>query len=105
MADANDLVRVIQQISTNAYNGAKPCDVLFGTVMSVSPIRINVEQRMELGAAQLILTKDVSDYQVEVTGAEGKQSITVHNALKEGEKVILLRKSGGQQFVVVGRLA
>lgn len=34
----------------------------------------------------------------------GKKKFTVHNGLKKGEKVILIRMQGGQQFVVLDRM-
>ena len=35
---------------------------------------------------------------------KGKKKITVHQALKKGDKVLMIRQSGGQRFYVVGRL-
>ena len=35
---------------------------------------------------------------------EGRKTFTVHNGLKAGEKVILMREQGGQRFVVLDRL-
>ena len=34
----------------------------------------------------------------------GKKTMTLHNALKKGEKVALLRTQGGQQYVVIDRV-
>ena len=34
----------------------------------------------------------------------GQKKITVHNALNTGDKVILLRKQQGQQFIVIDRI-
>ena len=81
-----------------------------------------------MSEAQLILTDAVRDYTVEMTtmpefheteeisgGAgdaafashkhryQGRKKWKVHNALQMGEKVILLRCDGGQQYIVLGR--
>lgn len=35
---------------------------------------------------------------------QGRKTVTVHNGLKKGEKVILIRMQGGQKFVVLDRM-
>lgn len=97
-------------------------------VTSTSPLEITVDQKKILSEAQLILTDAVRDYTVEMTtmpefheteeisgGAgdaafashkhryQGRKKWKVHNALQMGEKVILLRCDGGQQYIVLGR--
>ncbi len=34
----------------------------------------------------------------------GKKSLTIHNALKNGDKVILIRQHGGQKYVVLDKI-
>lgn len=100
----------------------------YGYVTSTSPLEITVDQKKILSEAQLILTDAVRDYTVEMTtmpefheteeisgGAgdaafashkhryQGRKKWKVHNALQMGEKVILLRCDGGQQYIVLGR--
>ena len=55
--------------------------------MSVLPIKVLVEQKMTLSAAQLILT----------------ESMTVNNPLEVGDEVILLKKKGGQKYLVLDK--
>lgn len=142
MADANDLVKILKRAALDAMESAKPVNVLFGKVQSVDPLKINVEQKMDLGAAQLVLTRNVSDYSVWVTvdwetqgapaghrhdvrladgaasvsGAtddadaphshkvSGKKRVTIHNGLAAGDEVLLVRKQGGQEYVVVDKI-
>ena len=33
-----------------------------------------------------------------------KKEITIHNALQEGEQVLMMRKAGGQEYVVIDRM-
>ena len=106
--------------------------VCYGTVTSEAPLKIQVDQKKTLTEAQLILTDSVRDYAVELStmaGAseaphftedesggsgdaafaphrhkyQGKKKWKVHNALKKGEKVILLRCDGGQKYIVLDR--
>lgn len=112
-----DLIEATKRAALGAVEASKPVAVLFGTVTAVSPLEINVEQKMTLGQEQLILTKSVTDHTVEMTvdhqteealdhrhPYQGKKTFKLHRALKAGEKVILLRVQGGQQFVVWDRV-
>lgn len=45
---------------------AKPTAVMFGQVINSDPLEILVEQRLTLNQDQLILTRNVTDFQVDV---------------------------------------
>lgn len=62
-----NLLEVIQEIVKNTNNSLQLTDVLFGTVSSVSPLKIRVEQKLELTEEFLVLTKNVVDYTVNIT--------------------------------------
>lgn len=124
----NGMVRAVKQAALEAVRASGPAGVCFGTVVSVSPLKIQVDQKMVLEGPQLLLTDRVRDYSVEMTplpefhetepetgGAgeaafaehkhkyRGRKKWRVHNALAMGEKVLLLRCDGGQQYVVWDR--
>lgn len=128
MADASfsKLHDSIKTIALNALEASKPSGIFFGTVLSTSPLKIQVEQKMTLGAEFLVLSTLVQDFTVSMTvdhktedksGGSGDSSFASHNhdykgtksfrvhlGLKAGEKVILLRVQGGQQFIVLDRV-
>lgn len=62
-----NLLESIQEIVKNTNNSLALTDILFGTVTSTSPLKIQVEQKLELTEEFLILTKNVVDYKVNVT--------------------------------------
>lgn len=161
-----NLVELIQQIAKDTNNSLSLADVLFGTVTSTSPLKILIEQKLELSEEFLILTKNVKDYTVDVSmewdtesksmnanhshsmsgnvsvnssatvnpnpenisvsisndtsnnlsvgqknidlthrhGISGRKSLTIHNALKNGDKVILIQQQGGQKFIVLDKV-
>ena len=66
MADAAELVKVIKKAAMDAVRADKPVEVCFGNVINVSPLKILVEQKLTLGAEQLVLTKAVSDHWVDI---------------------------------------
>ena len=125
MLDANDLLNAVKKAAINAVNASQPSDFSFGKVIGTNPLKILVEQKMTLGAAQLVLTRNVTDYKTRVTvdwltGTEsggsgdssfashkhsiaGTKEMTVHNALQVGDEVILLKKQGGQKYLVLDR--
>ena len=129
MLDSNNFLEIIKRAAVDADEQAQPCDLLFGTVTSVGPLKIRVEQKLELGEAQLILTRNVSDHKVKIKGkniqnffyigdsestadvapphvhAVGEIEIEIKNALKTGEQVVLLKQRGGQKFLVLDRMA
>ena len=126
MLDANDLLNIVKKAAVEAVNAGQPSDFCFGKVTSAKPLKILVEQKMTLGAAQLVLTRNVTDFKTKVTidwvtgtksgGSEessfashshavsGTKEMTIHNSLQVGDEVILLKKKGGQKYLVLDRV-
>lgn len=117
MPDYTGLVNAMKKAGTEAVVAGGPVTVCFGKVMSVAPLQVLVDQKMTLGAAQLVLTKNVTDYEVNVTvewGTEtseahkhdlkGKKKLTIYNSLIKGDEVVLLRQQGGQKYIIIDRV-
>ena len=62
MYDMNDLLKIIKQAAVNAVDANKPVNVVFGTVISTSPLQIQVEQKLTLGKEQLVIAKHLTNY-------------------------------------------
>ncbi len=117
MANLNE---EIKKVAMGAYNESEPSTFLFGTVSSASPLSINVDQKTNLTKEFLVLTNNVIDYEVEVEvdwsteletcstphkhNVKGKKKIKILNALKVGEKVILIKQQGGQKYLVLDKI-
>lgn len=112
-----DLVESMKKAALDAIEASYPATVMFGVVIGVNPLWINVEQKMTLGRAQLVLTRNVTEYTVEMTvdhwtdnendhlhAYKGKKAFQVHHNLKVNDEVVLLRMQGGQKFVVLDRI-
>lgn len=136
LADFTKLIAAMKESAAGAVDASNPMRVMFGEVISASPLKINVEQKLTLEKAHLILTRNVTDYYVDMTVAhiteletehvhpvvdtytgggtstptqhlhayKNKKKFLVHNALKVGELVVLLRLQGGQQFLILDRV-
>lgn len=100
LRDINDFLRCVKRSGKEAVGASDPMQVLFGEVMSDSPLKIVVEQRLPLDEEHIILTNAVRDHEVEMTNDSVRKKIVVHNRLLKGDKVQLLRVQGGQQYVV-----
>lgn len=156
------LIDVLKRISQGAEEASAPCNVLYGIVTNTSPLEVTVEQKLKLTSEFLILTKNVTDYTVDVTidwktddktlnanhshtananisvnssispnpdnekitntvqssievveksinlshshNIRGKKKMTVHNALKKDDVVILIQKRGGQEYIVIDKI-
>lgn len=104
MLDVNDLLIVIKKAAKDAIEASQPCNFLFGKVVSVKPLKISVEQKMTLGTAQLVLTRNVTDFKTKITVDDKNTQITIHNGLQTGDEVILLKQKGGQKYLVLDRV-
>ena len=126
MFNFDDLLKLIKKTSMEAFDASKPADMVFGKVVSTSPLKIKVDQKLILTSAQLVLSRNVTDYKLSVTmnhstenesggsgdssfathkhEIKGTKNITIHNALTINEEVIMMQVSGGQKYIVLDRI-
>ena len=130
MPDMTGFLKVVKQAALDAVDAQKPVQVCYGTVTKDSPLEITVDQKTILEADDLILCRNVSDYECDVefslkteklqhnhTGVHGptsvqtlqyevknKKKMKVYNALKKDDVVFLIREQGGQRFIVIDRI-
>ncbi|NLY46761.1 MAG: DUF2577 domain-containing protein [Tissierella sp.] len=88
-----------------AVEESSPMGIAYGVVTKISPLEINVEQRMNIGGDMLIPTSNVIDKVIEIKIGNGsRETMIIYNGLSIGEKVLLLRENGGQKYIVLDRL-
>lgn len=120
-----DFLTEIQRIVLGVLNAQKLSTIVYGTVESISPLKVQVDQKLLLEQEQLKLTRAVMDYEVEMTvdhitenraggsgDAEfashnheykGKKKFLIHNGLVVGDKVTMIRAHGGQQYLIIDK--
>ncbi|OUQ56325.1 hypothetical protein B5E58_10785 [Tyzzerella sp. An114] len=131
MLNSSDFVKVIKKSAIEAVKNSKPTDIFYGTVQSISPLTIFIDQKLILSEKFLIIPESLTDYETEISFDDSsikqvfttwdmeetsesspskisfkekiKHKITVYNGLKAGEAVILLRQQGGQKYMVLDR--
>ncbi len=67
MPDAAELLKLIKKTALEAVEASKPMSFFFGKVAGVEPLEIDVEQKMRLKEPQLILSRNVTDFDMEVS--------------------------------------
>jgi hypothetical protein len=128
------LIELIKRASLDAMDNAQMCDMRYGKVVSVSPLKVQVTNQFTIPASLLVVPQHLTNYEVECTithpsitisgntgsatageshkhsfsGSSGettsKSTVKIHNALKVEDKVVLLRKQGGQSYFILDRI-
>ena len=65
--DMNSFLGDVKRAAVEAVSAGKPFAFALGKVTSISPLKVQVDQKLELTAAQLVLTNAVRDYTVAMT--------------------------------------
>jgi len=100
----NEFIKSIKRVSLEAIDEKKPVNVCFGEVTNASPLIIKVEQKLTVSEKMLIIPRFLSDFETDASVSGENFTLKLQNALKKGDKVLLLRMQGGQKFVILDKL-
>ena len=123
---SSGLIELIKTAAMEAMETNQMCDLRVGTVTSTAPLKVQVTNQFTIPSSLLIVPEHLTDYSVDVTvnwnteskgggsgeaafashnhSISGKKTMTVHSALKVGDKVALIRKTGGQSYFILDRI-
>lgn len=125
---ATGMVDAIKRAALDAVESSKPCDLRFGTVVSEAPLSIRISEQFTLPQAALIVPEHLTKHETKITITadygwktqdektcaneethnhkilSNEHKVMVHNELKIGDKVVLIRMQGGQFYYVAGRI-
>ncbi|WP_304125750.1 DUF2577 domain-containing protein [Levilactobacillus namurensis] len=79
-------------------------DIVFGTVVSEKPLKIQISNQITLTDALLNLSMSVTDHKIKVKDGGNTKTVTILGALKKGDGVTMIRQDGGQQFYVLEKI-
>ena len=86
-------------------------DICYGTVTETEPLKIVLEQKLELTESFLVLSQNVTkhtiNYSMRIKNSDENwvhYEMIVEKQLKKGERVILIKMTGGQRYVVIDRV-
>lgn len=105
------MIDQIKQIMRGTEEASAPCTFLFGSVISESPLQVQIDNRFIVDEAALVRLKGQTEgeynthtHDVVVGGVTytTKKTAENHYGLKTGDKLALLRERGGQRFLILG---
>lgn len=100
----SDLLGVLQQIMQENQQAMKPTELAFGTVVSVGPLSILVDNTAEpKPEAGLILTDSVVARLAKVQGGSGG-TVVINPGLAAGDRVVMIRVQRGQRYIVLSKV-
>ena len=98
------------KLKTLIYNhieNTRPTDFYFATMVTPTQIQLDSSQG-PIPESLIIIPEYLKKYKVKIEGTfHGEQhsgELEVDNSLEAGDRVIVLQKSGGQKYLVLGRL-
>lgn len=98
-----ELIEILNKISQENQVGMKPADVAFGTVVSTEPLQVQTEgEKQPIPNAALILTSAVIAKTVSVQGGSGGR-VVINEGLNIGDRVIMMKVSKGQRYIVLSK--
>lgn len=90
MPNAN-LLTTIKKAALEAVNASRPVNIVFGTLASLEPVTVYIEQKLVLDSSFLVVTKTIAD-RIE------------NEELMVGARLLLLQVQGGQRYVVIDKV-
>ena len=82
---STNLVQLIKKCAMDVFKASKPCDWQTAKVKNISPLEISLSQNMILDSDFLVVP------------------LRLQGTLSAGDTVVLIRKSGGQKFLVLDK--
>ena len=102
------ILDVVKRAAWDVIENSQMCDLRYGTVVSVSPLKVKVTSQFIIPQSLLVVPKQLTNWTVDVKldsdEAGGTSKLTIYNALKIGDKVALLRQQGGQSYFILDRI-
>lgn len=66
MASSEQFVAAMKKTAMEAVEQARPMQIIYGTVRSIKPLEIMVNQKLTIKEESLVLTHSVKDYEVDI---------------------------------------
>lgn len=81
-----DMFTVMKQIAENVFEARRPADWCYGKVISLDPFQVQIDQKLPLKKEFLAVRTGMSA-----------------SSFKVGDRLILLRKQGGQEYLILDK--
>ena len=98
---------LLEKLNQRGGSDSDYCDIVTGTVISTSPLQVQLSNDMVIDQNFITLGKNIGKYDIIGTATIDDKSsditITVDNSLMEGDSVAMIRADGGQEFYLFER--
>lgn len=104
---SSGLISLIKTAALDAVNDAKLADVRQGKVIQINPLKVQISDTLPLPASVLVVPEHLTDrdISIQLTGTtESFTSMKLLNGLQVGDRVMLIRKEGGQLYYIIDRI-
>lgn len=91
-----DFLQIMKECAMDAFYQSKPCDFFIGTVKKLEPLKIGITDKLIVSGRFLKVTSRVREL---INAADESPE-----RIREGDPVILIRKQGGQSYVVIDKV-
>ncbi|MEW8955616.1 DUF2577 domain-containing protein [Clostridium sp.] len=107
------MIDIIKRAGIDAVGATNPLNILFGEVLDIDNLKIKLDQKLILPRDFFIVPESLTRYEVDLehnhSVPEGISSnslgkLVIREGLKQGDKVLLLRIQGGQQYVILDKV-
>ncbi|NFC76760.1 DUF2577 domain-containing protein [Clostridium botulinum] len=111
------MIDTIKKASMGAVGASNPVNISFGEVINAEYLKIKVDQKLILDRDFFIIPESLIRYEVDLKHTHNYMDSSINSnlntsldkllireGLKQGDKVLLLRVQGGQQYVILDKV-
>lgn len=103
------MIDIIKEASLGAVGAGNPVNITFGEVLNAEELKIKIDQKLILTKEFFIVPESLTRYEVDLTHSHNQTvpalgKLVIREGLKIGDKVLLLRVQGGQQYVILDKV-
>jgi len=102
------IVEIAKKAALDAINASKPTNITYGEILSIDNFKIKVDQKLILDKDFFIIPESLVRHEVDLELNYGSNNalgkVVIREGLKQGDKVLLLRVQGGQQYVILDKV-
>lgn len=107
------MINIIKKAGIDAVGASNPVNIIFGEVLNVEDFKIKIDQKLILPKEFFIIPESLTRYEIDLSHnhnyTDGSTSnvlnkVVIREGLKQGDKVLLLRVQGGQQYIILDKV-
>lgn len=106
-----DIYKAVKGLVEQVISSKEFCDIEMGEVLSIKPLKIKVSDRIILNQSQIMLTDSITEKTVNLAHKhenddrlELTMPVVIRDGLKKGDKVLMLKVQGGQNYVAISKV-